>query len=183
LRNNETDYRSEAFLEQAMNLWGSTVYRLAFAQTASQSDAEDIYQEVFLRLLKDKTPFSNPEHLKAWLLRVTINCCHDLARSGWKRRTTPLENRKDEACEDNTDSSGLKQEFAVALREIPENQRAVVHLYYYEGYSTKEIAQILNIESSTVRSRMQRARASLREQLGGITYDEYGRVQRCNGLN
>ncbi len=69
-----------------MRTWGSTVYRLALNQTQSPHDAEDICQDVFLRLLKDATAFKDDEHLKAWLLCVAINRCRDLHRSAWKRR-------------------------------------------------------------------------------------------------
>lgn len=78
--------RSATFMEQAMSDHGSAVYRLALNQTRSPQDAEDVAQDVFLRLLNDRTNFVDGEHLKAWLLRVTVNRCHELRRSAWKRR-------------------------------------------------------------------------------------------------
>ena len=83
--------RPDAFLEDAMHRWGDTVLRLALSQLRDASDAEDVFQDVFVRLLKDRTAFNDDEHLKAWLLRVTVNRCRDLARSGWKRRTVALD--------------------------------------------------------------------------------------------
>ena len=80
--------RSATFMEQAMSDHGSAVYRLALNQTRSPQDAEDVAQDVFLRLLNDRTNFVDGEHLKAWLLRVTVNRCHELRRSAWKRRET-----------------------------------------------------------------------------------------------
>ena len=91
LRQSGANPHPEAFLKQAMADWGDAVYRLALGQTRSRADAEDVYQDVFLRLLDSGTAFESPEHLKAWLLRVTVNRCRDLARSGWKRRTVALD--------------------------------------------------------------------------------------------
>ena len=91
LRQSGANPHPEAFLKQAMADWGDAVYRLALGQTRSRADAEDVYQDVFLRLLDSGTAFESPEHLKAWLLRVTVNRCRDLARSGWQRRTVALD--------------------------------------------------------------------------------------------
>ncbi len=84
---NPCPLRSDAFLKRAMDAWGDTVYRVALAQTGSPSDADDVYQDVFMRLLEHTAAFESDEHLKAWLLRVTINRCHDIARLSWNRRT------------------------------------------------------------------------------------------------
>ena len=83
----------DAFLEGAMERYGDAVYRLALCRLGSRADAEDVYQDVFLRLLRDTTAFRDGEHLKAWLLRVTLHCCVDLRRSAWWKRTAPLEAR------------------------------------------------------------------------------------------
>jgi RNA polymerase sigma factor (sigma-70 family) len=81
-------YRKERkdLLQTAMQVHGDTIYRLALTQMNSSADAEDIYQDVFLRLFKQKKSFNSDEHLKAWLLRVTINRCRDMYRSGWTQR-------------------------------------------------------------------------------------------------
>lgn len=156
-----SNLRSDAFLKQAMERWGDSVYRVALVHTSSPTDAEDIYQDVFLRLLKDTTAFVNDEHLKAWLLRVTINRCHDLARSSWKRRT--------DALEDTYTEVAAPDEFRADIWELvsalPEDLRAVVHLFYVEGYSTNEIASIVQCQPGTVRSRLSRAREQLRDTL------------------
>ena len=87
----QTKLRSDAFLQQAMDTCGDAVYRLALCRLNSRADAEDVYQEVFLRLLRDDTDFRDTEHLKAWLLRVTLSRCADLRRSAWFKRTAPME--------------------------------------------------------------------------------------------
>ncbi|WP_417134569.1 RNA polymerase sigma factor [Rubneribacter badeniensis] len=163
--------RSEA-LARAMRDWGDAVYRLALGQTRSRADAEDVYQDVFLRLYNRTDPFSSGEHQKAWLLRVTVNRCHDLARSSWKRRTVELDPERDAPlanADGAPDASGALdgEDAAVweAVGELPENLRAAVHLHYVEGYSTDEIARILNSQPATVRTWLHRARTRMRELL------------------
>ena len=160
-------YRSREFIEQAMEQWSSTVFKLAFAQTASRVDAEDVHQEVFIRLFKNASTFNDGEHLKAWLIRVTINCCHDLARSAWRSKVTTVEELEDFACESDTLSLHAMHDLAQALEELSEDMRAAVHLYYYEGYSSEEIAQFMGVTASTIRSRLERARKQLKTQLEG----------------
>ena len=125
-------------MERAMRTWGSTVYRLALNQTQSPHDAEDICQDVFLRLLKDATAFKDDEHLKAWLLCVAINRCRALQDS----------------------------ELGRALGRLPDKMRLIVHLHYYEGFSTEEIARLVHCAPATVRSRLSRARTQLGKMLG-----------------
>ncbi|OUO88364.1 RNA polymerase subunit sigma-24 [Gordonibacter sp. An230] len=155
-----------------MRDWGDAVYRLALSQTRSRADAEDVYQDVFLRLYNRTEPFSNREHQKAWLLRVTVNRCHDLARSGWKRRTVELDPERDAplaGADGAPDASGALdgEDAAVweAVGKLPENLRAAVHLHYVEGYSTADVARILNSQPATVRTWLFRARARIRELL------------------
>lgn len=153
----------EAFLKQAMADWGDAVYRLALGQTRSRADAEDVYQDVFLRLLDSGTAFESPEHLKAWLLRVTVNRCRDLARSGWKRRTVALDpewDAPDAAAHDDEDAAVWD-----AVGQLPEQQRTAVHLHYVEGYSTEEIASALDCRPATAHTWLFRARARIRELL------------------
>jgi RNA polymerase sigma-70 factor (ECF subfamily) len=164
-----------------MDLWGSSVYKLAFAHTASKTDAEDIYQEVFVRLFKDKTCFNDDEHLKAWLLKVTMNCCRDLARLGWKRKVSMMddfENTREAVVEEDV---GTVHDLVKALESLPEAMRSVVHLYYYEDYSAEEIAKLLGINPSTVRTRLQRARGKLKTLLGGVENDTIKYVYENDG--
>lgn len=143
---------------EAVAQYGPAVYRLAYAMTRSRSDADDVFQEVFLRLHRSAPNFANEEHRRAWLLRVTANCARSLLSSPWRRRALPLED-----VYTYTDPS----ETAVdeALAQLPGKYRAVVHLFYYEGYQTEEIARILGRSPSTVRAQLTRARQKLRELL------------------
>ena len=154
----QNDLRSDEFLCAAMERCGDAVYRLAYCRLGSRADAEDVFQEVFLRLLRDTTEFRDSEHLKAWLLRVTINHCKNHLASAWFRKRADL----DEGIP-ALDSAEL--EVVTAVAALPVKYRAVVHLYYFEGYSTKEIADILHSRPNTVSSRLSRARALLAKAL------------------
>lgn len=159
----ESTLRSDAFLCDAMERCGDAVYRLALCRLESRADAEDVYQEVFLRLLRDTTAFRDAEHLKAWLLRVTVNCCNDLRRSAWFKRTAPLEAAPDAAVPMDEQHDELWQ----AVRALPDDLRTVVWLHYVEGYSTDEIAALMGCSPVTVRTRLHRARKKLRLELEG----------------
>ena len=162
--------RPDAFLEDAMHRWGDTVLRLALSQLRDASDAEDVFQDVFVRLLKDRTAFNDDEHLKAWLLRVTINRCRDIGRSGWKRRNEPLAERHAALAVEAPDL--LESDIWNAIGTLPPDLRAVVHLHYVEGYSTEEIASALDCRPATARTWLFRARARIRELLEADTAED-----------
>lgn len=140
--------------ESAVERYGTMVYRLAYAQLRSRHDADDVFQEVFLRYHRAAPSFAGEDHRRAWLLRVTANCAKSLAASPWRRRTVPLE---DVYAYTDPEESGL----ADALAQLPPKYRAVIHLYYYEGCDTEETARILGRSPSTVRAQLTRARQKL----------------------
>lgn len=137
--------------------YGPAVYRLAFARTGSRADAEDVMQEVFVRLLKAKPDFADQEHAKAWLLRVAANCANDLFRAPWRRREEPLSEIM--SAPEEPEPGGVVE----AVLALPPKYRTAVHLYYYEDLSVAEIAAILGKSEGAVKSRLFRARALLRE--------------------
>ena len=145
----------ETGLRQVMERYGDMVYRLALAQTHSSHDADDVFQEVFLRYLRSTPAFREEEHRKAWLLRVTVNCCKKLHGSFWRRHTVALSETLPAQNPEEGELLGL-------LEGLPQKYRAVLHLYYYEGYATEEIAAILGRSPGTVRSQLSRGRALLR---------------------
>lgn len=142
----------------AVRRYGPMVYRLAYAVTRSRHDADDVFQEAFLRYHRAAPVFETEAHQKAWLLRVTANCAKSLRTAPWRQRTVPLEDVY--AYTDPTESA-----VDAALVRLSAKYRAVVHLFYYEGYQTEEIAQILGRSPSTVRAQLTRARQKLRELL------------------
>ena len=153
----------EAFLRHAMEAYGDAVYRLALCRLQNTAEAEDVYQDVFLRLLRQPGRDWEGEHLKAWLLRTALNCCADIRRR-WKRHPVlALEEIVESPGETGPDTAELWESVA----RLPEPMRLAVHLHYGEGYSTEEIAGIMGCTPATVRTRLYRARGKLRDLLGG----------------
>ncbi|MEE1036251.1 MAG: sigma-70 family RNA polymerase sigma factor [Oscillospiraceae bacterium] len=152
---------------QSAQRYTRNMYRLAFSYCRNREDAEDVVQEVFLKLLRQKSEFLDEQKLRSWLLKVTVNACMDLLRSPWRGRCCALE--------EATEPTVLMQEeseLMLAVLNLPAKYRGVIHLYYYEDYSITEIAGILNVSESAVRMRLMRARQKLKEQLGGTWSDE-----------
>ena len=118
--------------EAVIRRYSDMVYRLAFARTGNRSDAEDLYQEVFLRYLTRAPAFTSEEHRKAWLLRVAVNCANRFHTAPWRKRTEPLSEALSVPAPEGED---LWEE----LRRLPERDRTVLHLYYYEDMTTEEL--------------------------------------------
>lgn len=141
------------------------VYRIAFVRTNQPSDADDIFQDVFLRLVKNLNKMKSHEHAKAWLIRCTVNCCNSHHTSAWQKKTVGLEDFYSQ-----NDLSYEQIELLDAVRSLTAEHQEVIHLFYYEGYSGKEIADILDVKENTVKSRLRRARLELRSVLGEEGY-------------
>lgn len=150
-------------LESLFRTYGDMVYRLALVRTRSVADAEDVVQEVFLRCLKNNPSFLSAEHQKAWLIKVTVNCSKTLLGSAFRRHSVPEDAAGELVSEDETPDSTVYD----AVLKLPDKYRTAIHLYYYEEYSVKEIASAMRTTESTVKSWLHRARAMLKEALGG----------------
>ncbi|HIY83120.1 MAG TPA: sigma-70 family RNA polymerase sigma factor [Candidatus Rubneribacter avistercoris] len=159
---------SAAEVEAAIDRWGDAVLRLARSRMGNAADAEDVFQTVFLRLLQSAPRFADDEHAKAWLLRVTVNCCNDAHRAPWRRRAIFDEDAaKSIPAPEPPDADDERLDrLQEALSRLTGRQRAAVHLHYFEGYSTDEVAQITGERPATVRSHLHRARKALRIELG-----------------
>ena len=155
---------NETELRNAMRAHGNTVYRLALCRMQNVPDAEDVYQDVFLSLLGQTEREWEAEHLKAWLIRTTLNRCADLHRFRLRRPVLSLEEVRELA--GGVDES--QEEIWESVARLPEKLRIPVHLYYGEGYSTEEIAAMTGIPAATVRTRLHRARERLKDLLGGL---------------
>lgn len=147
-------------LESLIQIHQNTLYRAALAILGDAHEAEDAVQDAFLRCLEKGPEFESSAHEKAWLLRVTVNGCKSRLRSPWRRRTAPLL--------DTYPAAGPEEQSLMeAIGALPARDRAVLHLYYYEGYQTAEIAGMTGWREGTVRSRLTRARAKLGALLKG----------------
>ena len=151
-------YASDETISRIVETYSSMLLRLACTRLDDPADAEDIVQEVFLKLLTARPLFRDSEHEKAWLIRTTLHRASDLRRSA-ARRNVPLE----EAAQAAASQAG--SELLTAVRALPEPYSAVIHLYYYEGYSIKEIAKLLGVPAPTVGTRLARGRERLRRLL------------------
>ena len=153
---------TEQTLRTAMAEYGDTVYRLVLCRTQSIPDAEDVYQDVFLALLRQQAEGWEAGRMKAWLIRTTLNRCTDLHRFRLRRPVLPL----DEALTCPVDEAAAELWEAVGV--LPEKLRTAVHLYYAEGYQAEEIAAMLGVPAATIRTRLRRAREKLKSVLGGM---------------
>lgn len=146
------------------------VYRLAYSLVRTRADADDIYQEVFLRYMQKEPIFESAEHEKAWFLRVTINCSKNFWKSPWLQRRVAMDMEDiDETVAKNTELVyGECEETSILIdivKQLPRKYRVVIHLFYYEELSVEEIAKITKAKASTVRTRLTRARRQLKNLL------------------
>lgn len=141
--------------------YSSMIYRLALVRTRNTSDAEDIVQEVFLRYLRNNPSFDSKEHQKAWLITVTINCTNSILGSAYRKHTVPFELFNDPPTEDTIPDSTVYD----AVLKLPSKFRTVIHLYYYEDYSVKEIASMMRASETAVKTWLRRARLKLQDEL------------------
>jgi len=132
------------------------ITRIAFQHTRNAADAEDIMQDVFFSLLK-QPPFETEQYLKHWLIRVTINKSKNYLRATRNRNTVPL--NRDYALSQEQD------EVFNELQKLPEKEHNILYLFYYEGYTAKEIADILGKKESAIFMRLNRAREKLKKFL------------------
>ncbi len=146
---------------EAVELYGDTVFRLAYSYLKNRADAEDVMQETLLKLYVEPKDFESPDHEKHWLLRVAANECRKLLRSPWRRRTGPLDQAAEAAVFDRPAQSELFRQ----VMALPPKYRAAVYLHYYEGCSVKEIAELLGAKASTVQTWLMRARGQLKTKL------------------
>lgn len=136
------------------------VYRVALNWFRSPADAEDAAQTTMLKLWQTDTEFADDEHLRRWLVRVTLNVCKDMARSPWRRHTVSLEELPEPAFSDEERRTVYREVMA-----LPGKYRVPLYLYYYEGYSVSEIGELLRLNVSTVQTRLARARGKLKLSL------------------
>lgn len=149
----------------ALSKYADMVRRICFIHLKNQADVDDIFQDVFLKLLQHSDKFQSEEHKKAWLCRVTINKCNDFHRSFFRKNICSID--------DVTLIFENKEENEV-MREVlflPPKYKNVIYLFYYENYTVPEISLILGKKENTIYSLLHRAKAILKDKLGGQEYE------------
>lgn len=152
----------------AMERYKDSVFSAAFSICANAADAEDVVQDTFICYHTTDTPFADEQHIRAWLLRVAINKAKNVTVSFWRRKGVPLE----DYAESLTFPSPEAEEVFETVMKLPEKYRIVIHLFYYEDYSVREIAGILHITESNAKVRLSRGRKLLKQKLREDWEDE-----------
>lgn len=142
-----------------------TVYRVCYAYMKNPMDTEDAVQETFFRLIRRQPVFASAEHEKAWLIRTAANICKDACK---RRRHDNLDAHPELQAAEAPDTGDVLQ----AVLTLPDKYKTVIYLYYYEGYNSAEIAEMLRKPKSTVRNHLHEARKILKERLGDVWNEE-----------
>jgi len=154
--------------DEVVRYYSPMIYRIALTKTQSSHDADDIFQDVFLKLVMNEKPFESEEHRKAWLIRVTINCCNSHFTMPWRKNIDSLDDAllSQLPAEDrDTDSLWDGPDVYAEVLKLPQNMREVILLYYYEEMSIREIALALQTTEVNIKKRLSRARQKLKLEL------------------
>lgn len=152
-------------LEKYFKKYYGVCYRVAFTLVKNHADAEDIVQEVLIRLLTYNPEFREEEHEKAWIIRTSLNLSKDLLKSKWNKSTVGMEAvpEAERVCFQTPYMENDDTLFQVL--ELPERYRNCLYLFYYEDYSIREIAEILEESENTVKTNLRRGREALKQKL------------------
>ena len=154
------DYQAKHDIEQ----YRTMVFRIAYGYVKNMHDADDITQDVFLKLCKNKKHFNDEENKKAWLIRVAVNSSKTLLTSVWRTRKTNIDDIP-ELVSEMSDFTQDKLDLYEYVENLKPKYRTIIYLYYYEEYTVKEIAGILKISQTAVTTQLNRARGQLKEIL------------------
>ena len=154
-----------ADIERVVDQYSDMIYRIALTRTGTKENAEDIYQEVFLKYNQKKPEFESFTHEKAWLSRVTINLTKNFNSSSWNKKVVNLD---ENLVFETPEETGV---YEVVCR-LPQNYKTVIYLMYYEGYKINEIAKIMRKKEGTIKTWAYRARQILKDELEGGFEDE-----------
>lgn len=158
-------------IQQKIDEYSRMLYTIAFLQLKNNHDAEDVVQETFYQLIKHKKEFESPEHEKAWLIKVTLNGCRKIWRSAWYRHRGEIlgelgtRNEVGEGMEGDFLQKERNREILKAVMELPMKYREVIHLFYYQQMSIREICLATGRKESTVTSQLTRGREMLRKKM------------------
>lgn len=150
----------EINIKQIIEKYADMVYRIALTRCGTIENAEDIFQEVFLKYSEKMPKFENYEHEKAWFIRVTINLSKNFKNENWNKKVISLE--------ENSILEEKKQlDIFSVVCELPQNYKTVIYLSYYEGYKVREISKLMKTNENTIKTWLSRGREILKEKLEG----------------
>ena len=160
--------RTDKEIAEIFERHNQTVYRVCFAYMKNTADTEDAVQDTFYNLIKSGMVFASTEHEKAWLIRTATNLCKNMLKHWWRKR----ENIEDHGHLHSNCTFEIDDTFNVVMN-LPDKYKTVIYLYYYEGYDSVKISEILGKPQSTIRNHLHEARKILKEKLieGGV-FDE-----------
>lgn len=147
--------------KELVSLYQSNLFAIAFNVCKNAQDAEDIVQDTFIQYYISKKEFDNEQHLRAWLIRVTVNKAKNANRTFWRQNKLSLEDYMESLTFETPEDERLFE----TVMSLPEKYRIVIHLFYYEDYAVREIADILKLSESNVKVRLSRGREMLRKIL------------------
>lgn len=159
----------EQKVRRVVDEYSDMIKRISYNYLQQTYDSEDICQTVFLKYMTSSISFDNREHEKAWMIRTTINACHDLRKNAFFRKTVPLDEASEKEAQKVQNSEILEE-----IARLPVNYRTAIYLYYYEEYSTEEIADIMGKRKTAVSKYLSRGRKILKDTLS----DEYARIYK-----
>lgn len=157
---------TEQFINDTVENYSDMMFRVAYNITCNREDAFDVCQDVFMKLMKNKNKIQSDAHLKAWLIRVTVNCAKNFKGQAYNRYTVPIDDLNG-AEHDNLDD---KLVITSCVQKLSEKYKTIIYLYYYENMSISEIACLLGINENTVKTRLARGRENLRTILEKENY-------------
>lgn len=164
----ETSTLPKEVTDEVVRYYSPMVYRIALTKTQSSYDADDIFQEVFMKLCLNTKPFESEEHRKAWIIKVTINCCNSHFTAPWRKNVDSLDDAIISQIPDETTEEcdlGDGPDIYARVLKLPQNMKEVVLLYYYEEMSIREISKVLQTSEVNIKKRLSRARQKLKLEL------------------
>ena len=154
--------------KKLLDMYSATVYRLCYSRTGNKADSEDITQEVFLKYIRAGKKFKDEEHRKAWILKVTVNCINTFCTAAYNRHRADFEEMGEPVGEIEEES-----DLMTAVGQLPEKYRQVIHLFYFEELSVKEVSEVTGDKEPTVKSQLTRARQMLKNMLKVAQFKEF----------
>ena len=152
--------QKEIYMKNILDKYSDMVYRIALTRCRNKENAEDVYQEVFVKFSEKMPKFDSEEHEKAWLIRVTLNLSKNINENNWNKKIVNLDENIIFETEEESNVFSI-------VCELPQNYKTVIYLLYYEGYKIKEISKMMKVNENTIKTWLSRARDLLKLKLEG----------------